>query len=82
MPEIAGNLILEIRAMPMTLLINLDGFVRIRKNPSPLMGEGWGEGDAPFALRSRKKCRKRPSVGSREKDANRGLFGSRGMTAV
>jgi N utilization substance protein B len=25
--------------------LNLDGFVKSRKTPSPSMGEGWGEGE-------------------------------------
>ncbi|HCX89869.1 MAG: hypothetical protein COW04_10195 [Deltaproteobacteria bacterium CG12_big_fil_rev_8_21_14_0_65_43_10] len=36
---------LTLRALCVTFLCILDGFVKSRKNPSPLMGEGWGEGE-------------------------------------
>jgi hypothetical protein len=31
--------------MRIVLFINFDGLVKSRKNPSPSMGEGWGEGE-------------------------------------
>jgi hypothetical protein len=29
-------------------IVNIDGLVKSPKTPSPLMGEGWGEGEKGF----------------------------------